>query len=50
MRCANENQLVMMVRVEGSKSEAAEKYRQGECILLTSLFIDELLGFYRAQL
>ena len=43
MRCADENQLVMLVRVEGSKSEAAEKCRQGKCILLTSLFIDELL-------
>jgi len=41
MRCADENQLVMLVRVEGSKSEAAEKCRQGKCILLTSLFIDE---------
>jgi len=40
MRCADENQLVMLVRVEGSKSEAAEKCRQGKCILLTSLFID----------
>jgi len=30
MRCANENQLVMMMRVEGSKSEAAEKMPPGE--------------------
>jgi hypothetical protein len=31
----------VMVRVEGSKSEAAKKRRQGKCSLLTSLFIDD---------
>src|SRR3989339_1756753 len=41
MHCANENQLVKMVWVEGSKSKAARKCRQVKCILLTSLFIDE---------
>ena len=41
MRCVIENQPVVPVGLEGSKSAAAQKCRQRECILLTSLFIDE---------
>jgi len=47
MHCANENQLVKMVWVEGSKSKAARKCRQVKCILLTSLFIDESCNWTR---